>query len=60
MIVLTSFAGDDNVFPAIQAGATSYLLKDVSPEELVASIRAVHRGRAPPASRTWRGSSWRR
>ena len=44
VIVLTSFAGDDNVFPAIQAGATSYLLKDVSPEELVASIRAVHRG----------------
>ena len=44
VIVLTSFAGDDDVFPAIQAGATSYLLKDVSPDELVASIRAVHRG----------------
>ena len=44
VIVLTSFAGDQQVFPAIQAGATSYLLKDVSPEELVASIRAVHRG----------------
>ena len=44
VIVLTSFAGDNEVFPAIQAGATSYLLKDVSPEELVASIRAVHRG----------------
>ena len=44
VIVLTSFAGDNEVFPAIQAGATSYLLKDVSPDELVASIRAVHRG----------------
>ncbi len=44
VIVLTSFAGDADVFPAIQAGATSYLLKDVSPDELVASIRAVHRG----------------
>lgn len=44
VIVLTSFAGDDQVFPAIQAGATSYLLKDVSPEEMVASIRATHRG----------------
>jgi DNA-binding NarL/FixJ family response regulator len=44
VIVLTSFAGDDHVFPAIQAGATSYLLKDVSPEEMVASIRATHRG----------------
>ncbi len=44
VIVLTSFAGDDDVFPAIQAGATSYLLKDVSPDDLVAAIRAVHRG----------------
>lgn len=44
VIVLTSFAGDQEVFPAIQAGATSYLLKDVSPEDLVASVRAVHRG----------------
>ncbi len=44
VIVLTSFSGDNEVFPAIQAGATSYLLKDVSPEELAASIRAVHSG----------------
>lgn len=46
VIALTSFAEDDKVFPAIQAGASSYLLKDVSPDELVEVIRAVHRGEA--------------
>ena len=46
VIALTSFAEDDKLFPAIQAGASSYLLKDVSPEDLVASIQAVHRGEA--------------
>lgn len=44
VIALTSFAEDAQVFPAIQAGASSYLLKDVSPDELVDAIRAVHRG----------------
>src|SRR3990172_4316086 len=44
VIALTSFAEDDQVFPAIQAGASSYLLKDVSPAELVEAIRAVSRG----------------
>src|SRR4051794_33347944 len=34
VIVLTSFADDDKVFPAIKAGAISYLLKDISPEDL--------------------------
>ncbi|MGE5139068.1 MAG: response regulator, partial [Rudaea sp.] len=46
VIALTSFTEDDKVFPAIQAGASSYLLKDVSPDELVEAIRAVHRGQA--------------
>lgn len=44
VIALTSFTEDDKVFPAIQAGASSYLLKDVSPEDLVKAIRAAHRG----------------
>ena len=44
LIALTSFAGDDQVLPALEAGASSYLLKDVSPEELVEAVRAVHRG----------------
>jgi NarL family two-component system response regulator LiaR len=46
VIALTSFTEDDKVFPAIRAGASSYLLKDVSPDELVEAIRAVHRGEA--------------
>jgi NarL family two-component system response regulator LiaR len=46
VIALTSFTEDDKVFPAIQAGASSYLLKDVSPDALVEAIRAVHHGEA--------------
>jgi NarL family two-component system response regulator LiaR len=46
VIALTSFTEDDQVFPAIQAGASSYLLKDVSPDALVEAVRAVHRGEA--------------
>ena len=46
VIALTSFTEDDKVFPAIQAGASSYLLKDVSPDELVEAIRAAYRGEA--------------
>lgn len=44
ILVLTSFAADDKVFPAIKAGALGYLLKDSKPEELVAAIHEVHRG----------------
>ncbi len=46
ILVLTSFATDDKVFPAIKAGARGYLLKDSGPEELVRAIRQVHRGEA--------------
>ena len=44
VIVLTSFSEDDLVFPAIEAGATGYLLKDVDPAELHQAIQAVHGG----------------
>lgn len=44
ILVLTSFAGDDKVFPAIKAGALGYLLKDSGPEELVQAIYQVYRG----------------
>ena len=47
VIALTSFTEDDKVFPALQAGASSYLLKDVSPDDLVQAIRAVYRGETP-------------
>jgi two-component system, NarL family, response regulator LiaR len=44
ILVLTSFAADDKVFPAIKAGALGYLLKDTGPQELVGAIRQVYRG----------------
>lgn len=44
ILVLTSFAGDDKVFPAIKAGALGYLLKDSEPEDLLRGIEQVHRG----------------
>ena len=46
IIALTSFADDDKIFPAIQAGASSYLLKDISPDDLIGAIRAAYRGEA--------------
>ncbi len=44
VLVLTSFATDDKVFPAIKAGALGYLLKDSDPDDLARAIRQVHRG----------------
>ena len=44
ILVVTSFATDDKVFPAIKAGALGYLLKDSSPDDLVQAIRQVYRG----------------
>jgi two-component system, NarL family, response regulator LiaR len=44
IIILTSFADDEYIFAAVKAGALSYLLKDAGPEELVAAVRAAHRG----------------
>jgi two-component system, NarL family, response regulator LiaR len=46
VIVLTSFAEDDRLLPAIQAGAAGYLLKNVQPKELARAVRAAHAGEA--------------
>jgi two-component system, NarL family, response regulator LiaR len=46
VVVLTSFHEDTNIFPAIQAGAISYLLKDIGPAELADAMRAAARGEA--------------
>jgi NarL family two-component system response regulator LiaR len=44
ILVLTTFAGEDKIFPAIKAGALGYHLKDSEPEDLVEAIRQVYRG----------------
>jgi NarL family two-component system response regulator LiaR len=53
VIALTSFPEEDLVQGALRAGALSYLLKNVSADELAAAIRAAHAGRptlAPEAT----------
>jgi DNA-binding NarL/FixJ family response regulator len=45
ILVLTTYAGDVQVMRALQAGASGYLLKSTLSVELIATIRAVHRGR---------------
>jgi len=46
IIILTSFHEDQHIFPALQAGAISYLLKDVKAAELVEAIRSASKGEA--------------
>jgi NarL family two-component system response regulator LiaR len=46
IIVLTSYHQDEHIFPALQAGAISYLLKDVKARELVEAIRRAAQGEA--------------
>jgi len=46
IIILTSFHEDEHIFPALQAGAISYLLKDVKAKELVEAIRRASKGEA--------------
>jgi len=44
ILVLTTYATDADILPALEAGATGYLLKDAPPEELFRAIRAASRG----------------
>ena len=46
ILVLTTFAGEELIFPAIKAGALGYQLKDSTPEVLIEAIRLVYRGEA--------------
>jgi DNA-binding NarL/FixJ family response regulator len=47
VLILTTFDDDEYILEGFRAGAKGYLLKDISAEELVGAIRAVHRGEAP-------------
>ena len=44
VLVLTTYADDDSILPALRAGAQGYLTKDASAEQIEAAIRAVHAG----------------
>ena len=46
VVVLTSFHEDEHIFPALRAGAISYLLKDVKMEEMAAAVRRAAQGEA--------------
>jgi DNA-binding NarL/FixJ family response regulator len=50
-IVLTTYDGDEDIYRALKAGAKAYLLKGMTSEDLIATIRTVHEGRShiPPA-----------
>ena len=50
-VVLTTYDGDEDIYKALKAGARAYLLKGMTTDELVATIRTVHAGKShiPPA-----------
>lgn len=47
VVVLTTHDGDEDIYRALEAGATTYLLKDTSSDELVRVVREVHAGAHP-------------
>src|SRR5438067_4981207 len=51
VIVLTSYHEDEYIFPALRAGALSYVLKDVGPDELADTVRKAARGESVLHSR---------
>ena len=71
VLVLTTYADEDAIVPALRAGARGYLTKDASAEQIEAAIRAVHAGQtyldpavqerlvatviSPPAGHRWAG-----
>lgn len=46
IVVLTSYHEDEHIFPALKAGALSYILKDVSADDLASAIRKASMGEA--------------
>ncbi|RKN27253.1 response regulator [Micromonospora musae] len=47
VLVLTTFDDDDHLFPTLAAGACGFLVKDASPDELLAAIRQAAAGETP-------------
>ncbi|MEV0901784.1 response regulator transcription factor [Actinoplanes sp. NPDC049802] len=50
VLVLTTFGDDDHLYPALQAGACGFLLKDAPPDELLNGIRQAAAGESPFSS----------
>lgn len=46
IIVLTTYHEDEYIFPALRAGALSYVLKDIGPDELAATVRKAKQGKS--------------
>jgi DNA-binding NarL/FixJ family response regulator len=46
VVVLTTFAEEDNVFAALRSGASGFLVKDIEPDDLLRAVRIVARGDA--------------
>lgn len=51
VLIVTTYDGDEDIHRALQAGASGYILKDLTSAELISAVRAVHRGETvmPPA-----------
>lgn len=54
VVVLTTFDDDDHLYPALAAGASGFLAKDMSPERLLDAIRRAHAGETPFTPRVLR------
>ncbi|MGL5811495.1 MAG: response regulator [Nocardioides sp.] len=55
VLVMTTFDDEELVYQALSAGASGFLLKDASPDQMIAAIRTVHRGQAILAPEVTRG-----
>ena len=51
VLIITTYDGDEDIYRALQAGASGCVLKDLTSAELIAAVRAAHRGEKvlPPA-----------
>jgi two-component system NarL family response regulator len=56
IVVLTMYQGDEDIYRAIEAGATTYLLKDTLSDDLIRVVREVHAGRTPSGRMSRPGS----